>query len=351
MKQVSRERKSVLVIRLSSLGDVVISTVVPQILKDYFDVYFLTKKVFSDIIQDIPYIRILTLNNYSVRELARLIYRLRTISPDYIIDLQDKPITYMIRFLLDPLKRKTFVWDSQRIERRLSILSKDFSRIRPVFRRFSDVAFAVLERDGVSECPYDNPSYESLENRDNIKFLPKIFPPDEPQDKNLMSLSNYVVVAPESVWRTKMWNLSECKKLVRSLENKGVNVVLVGKNTYFNDVFDVGTRLFGKVSLRDLKYIVSKSLCVVSVDSAVSHIASALGVPVVSVFTSSDPRMGFYPINSKVTIKKNVRCRPCSLHGKNYCPSGHWLCTYVPYQEVEEAVMEIIEKRLDGKLI
>lgn len=349
MRQISGKRKKVLVIRLSSLGDVVISTVVPRILKDYFDVYFLTKKIFSDIVQDIPYIKVLTLRNYSVWELVRLIYRLTIISPDYIIDLQDKPITSMIRFLLDPLRSKTFVWDSQRIERRLSILSKDFSRIRPVFKRFSDVAFNVLEREGVLADLSYNPKYESLE--DNLRFLPQIFPPDEPQNKNLLSLSDYVVVAPESAWRTKMWNIFECKKLVRSLESKGINVVLVGKNTYLNDVFDVGVKLFGKVSLRDLKYILSKSLCVVSVDSAISHIASALGVKVISVFTSSDPRMGFYPINSKVIMKNNVRCRPCSLHGKNYCPSGHWLCTYVPHQEVEKAVLEIIQESINIKSV
>ncbi len=324
-------RKKVLIIRLSSLGDVVLSTSVPRVLKDKFDIYFLTKKEFSQILEDIPYINILSFNGTS--DLLRLIKTIRNINPDYILDLQGKILTFIIRKTFDPSGKKTFIWDSQRFERRKAIFLKNFSSVKHMIFRFLEPAILILEKEGIRL---------NINSQEDI--LPKIFPPQRPEKDDIIRLVNTVVVAPESRWKTKTWNFSECNKFIEYLERNGFNVVVVGKDSKNSEIFSGSVKLFGNISLRDLKYIVSKALCVVSVDSAISHISSALRVPTISVFTSSDPQMGFYPTGSRVVMRENLRCRPCSLHGRDKCPAGHWLCTFVDHRKVSEIFFEVLRK-------
>lgn len=323
--------KKVLVIRLSSLGDVVISTAVPYLLKDYFDIFFLTKKDYSDILEGIDYINLLRLESSSLRDVLKTASYIKSnIKPDYIIDLQDKISTILIRKFLDPKGEKTFVWNSQRFKRRKTVISKEFSGITHTVSRFLETAYRLLEREGINFKP------------ENV--LPQLVPPLRPDNLELLNLSDFVLIAPEAKRKTRMWNLFECRKLVDSLEKKGIKAVLVGKDRNLERFFENGTKFFGNISLKDLTYLVSKSVCVVSLDSAVSHIASALRVPTVVIFTSSHPEMGFYPLGAKVVMKENIRCRPCSVYGKDTCPAGHWLCTFVPYNEVEKKVIEILRE-------
>lgn len=339
-------RKKVLIIRLSSLGDVVLATVAPQILQDRFELFFLTKKEFSQILEDTPHLNLITLKSSSISDIIKTALLIRKMNIDYILDLQDKISTFIIRKILDPSGRKTIVWDSQRIERRLTIISGDFSRIKHTVERFSEAAFNVLKRENLSSqlsSKREDKAGGRFFHNYSSPVVPKIFPPPEPEMSEIRNISNYVVIAPEASKKTRMWNLQECNKLVESLERKGIKTVLVGKDPTLERFFFGGIKLFGKTSIRDLKYLISKASCVVALDSAVSHMASALNVPVVAVFTSSSPYMGFYPINSKVVMRENVRCRPCSIYGKNVCISSHWLCTYVPYQKVENEVLKFIQ--------
>lgn len=326
-------RKKILIIRLSSLGDVVISTSVPRVLKDKFEIYFLTKDEFSQALEGIQYINILTINKKA--QIWELIRTIRTINPDYIIDLQSKILTFIIRKSVDPLGKKTFVWDSQRFERRKAMLLKDFSQINHMILRFLEPAFLILDKEGLK-----------MNIKSSEDIFPKIFAPPEPENKDLINLPKpFVVIAPEAKWKTKMWNLSECNKFVNYLAKSEFNIVIVGQNPKTADFFSEGIKLFGKLSLRDLKYIVSQSSCVVSLDSAISHIASALEIPTICIFTSSEPSMGFYPPKSKIVKRENIRCRPCSLHGRNNCPAGHWLCTFVEYKKVKDVFFEIINNQ------
>jgi len=65
----------------------------------------------------------------------------------------------------------------------------------------------------------------------------------------------------------------------------------------------------------------------VSPDSGPAHLASALGVPLVVVFTSTHPRLGFWPEDMKATVTSGeLECRPCHRHGGDRCPRGDWEC-------------------------
>jgi len=79
----------------------------------------------------------------------------------------------------------------------------------------------------------------------------------------------------------------------------------------------------------------------VSPDSGPAHIASALGVPVLVVFTSTSPALGFWPHNFEGSFMvDHVSCRPCHRHGGTKCPSGNQRCRrlIVPREVFQEAM-------------
>lgn len=324
-------RKKVIVIRLSSLGDVVLSTSVIEILEKKFDVFFATKKYYQHILKNDPRIKgILTAEDSSLKELIKLARKIKEMKPDAILDLHDKISTKLLRLMVDPFQKITFVWDSQRIERNKALLKKDFRNVRPVIVRFSEIA---------SKLAGENPSQNHA--------LPKIFPPPHPKSQKLKKFiqesqerrKNIICVAPESRWKTKMWNLTECDKLINSLEKSNFSVAVVGTKKEIEKYFSGGEKFFGELDIEDIVYLISKSHTVVSVDSGIAHIAYALQKRLIVIFTSTKPEMGFFTRDyGKFVEYGNLRCRPCSLIGKDHCPQRHHLCSLIHYQKVEREI-------------
>jgi heptosyltransferase-2 len=57
------------------------------------------------------------------------------------------------------------------------------------------------------------------------------------------------------------------------------------------------------------------------------HIAGACGTPVVAIFGSTVPALGYAPVGSPARIvEKNLPCRPCGPHGYRRCPLDHFHC-------------------------
>ena len=64
-------------------------------------------------------------------------------------------------------------------------------------------------------------------------------------------------------------------------------------------------------------------------DSAPLHIASAMNAPVTAVYCSTVTWFGYGPLSDKRFIVEKTEplyCRPCTLHGKKYCPEKHFKC-------------------------
>ncbi len=66
---------------------------------------------------------------------------------------------------------------------------------------------------------------------------------------------------------------------------------------------------------------------VVSPDSGPAHVARALGVKTMVVFTSTSPELGFWRHSPGETFMvPGVPCRPCHRHGGRRCPPGTEAC-------------------------
>ena len=172
-------------------------------------------------------------------------------------------------------------------------------------------------------------------------FSPKIFISDDDkgQARELLgsrgiTLSEFVVIAPGSIWDTKRWRgYAELIDLIG--RRSGYRTVMLGssgdhqlceaiKNKAASNVIN----LAGQTDLPVSAAIMEMALLVIANDSAPAHIAAAIGTPVVAIFGPTSTKFGFTPYTSRSAIVENrhLYCRPCSLHGPRKCPEKHFRC-------------------------
>jgi len=71
----------------------------------------------------------------------------------------------------------------------------------------------------------------------------------------------------------------------------------------------------------------ARSRAVLANDSGLLHLAAAVGRPVVAVFASTHPGLGFAPAGEGHRVfVRDLSCQPCTLHGRERCPWGHHRC-------------------------
>ncbi|MCS6895793.1 MAG: glycosyltransferase family 9 protein [Bacteroidia bacterium] len=158
---------------------------------------------------------------------------------------------------------------------------------------------------------------------------PWLFPPD-----STMLNETYIIVSPTSRWQTKEAPFEYWANFLKTVPSS-VKVYLTGleqDRARLDSLIAYHPRvenLAGLLSLRELSSLVKGARQVYAVDSALTHIASALGVPTTTVFCSTVPEFGFGPLSPNshiVQAEEELPCRPCGIHGKSACPKGHFRC-------------------------
>ena len=146
-----------------------------------------------------------------------------------------------------------------------------------------------------------------------------------------------VAIAPGSVWGTKRWpEAAFAAILQRFLDRPDLMVVLLGSAAEEALVARVAKavpqqprllNLAGKTTFDDLKGIYPRLSLLLANDSSPIHMASAYGVTTVALFGATVPAMGFGPLAPGSTqLGVDLACRPCSDHGPQECPLGHFKC-------------------------
>ncbi|MEP6583783.1 MAG: glycosyltransferase family 9 protein, partial [Ginsengibacter sp.] len=146
----------------------------------------------------------------------------------------------------------------------------------------------------------------------------------------------YVCMMPASVWFTKQYPQDKWVELIDNFPAE-YDIYLLGgredetlcvqiKGMTSNKKVEV---LAGKLSFLSSAALMKNAVMNYTNDSAPLHFASAVDAPVTSIFCSTIPGFGFYPLSSKsivVETKEILACKPCSLHGLKACPLGHFKC-------------------------
>lgn len=143
-----------------------------------------------------------------------------------------------------------------------------------------------------------------------------------------------VALAPGSVWATKRWPYYPA--LAARLTAAGAPVVVVGSGADRELAAAIvaacppGRALdaTGRLALLASAELLGRCATLVTNDSAPQHLASAMGVPTLTIFGPTVPEFGFGPLapGSRTAGHPGLACRPCDAHGPQRCPLTHWRC-------------------------
>jgi heptosyltransferase-2 len=147
--------------------------------------------------------------------------------------------------------------------------------------------------------------------------------------------ASFLLLGVGARWRTKRWPLRHFLALAeaaeRSLGFASRFALAPGdaelRSELLQALAPARHEAIAELPLRALAALASRSVAIVSNDSAVLHLGPALGVPAVGVFGSTVPEFGFAkqgPRDAAAGVP--LPCRPCDVHGKDRCPLGHHRC-------------------------
>jgi len=320
----------VLIVRLSSLGDVIlISSVLSPLKKAGIEVDLLTYAPFGELFKDddrvsqvIEVTKERFKNLSAIRELAGELS-----GYSFVFDLH---ATLKTRLLTKFLPFQVYTYRKHSLLRRLMTV---FKPLKSKWLFVPELYAQPFREIGVK---IENPRPELL-----------VFEEEKKKVKKLLPDSPFVVVAPGARWETKRYPVERFLQVALTLKGYGLEVVVVGGKgeeeigKFLKKEAGV-TELCGKLSLRESLAVISLSLGVISNDSAVLHMGRAVKVPVLAIFGPTHPAFGFAPFEDEGTvITKNLPCSPCSVHGKTRCKRR--LCFDIPPEEIAMKFLSLLE--------
>lgn len=189
-----------------------------------------------------------------------------------------------------------------------------------------------------------DPSPELFPSSEDFSYARKLL-----LDFGMGEEDRIVGIAPGSVWATKRWLPERFAEVSQLLMRKaGAKVVFLGSEDDQNLCESIASLmtdkpviLAGKTDILQSAATISFCKVVLSNDSAPVHLASAMRRPVVAIFGSTIPELGFAPYGENhLIIEKKMECRPCGIHGRGKCPQKHFRCMReITTEEVFQAVL------------
>ncbi len=155
------------------------------------------------------------------------------------------------------------------------------------------------------------------------------------RDAGVRPFDKLVGINAGSVWATKRW-LPEGFAAVadRLIREASAKVVFIGGPKDADTMSQILSLMkekpinwVGETTLKELIAVIGRCQTFLTNDSGPLHIAVAARVPTVALFGPTTKELGFFPYGpGHVVLEKDLPCRPCSLHGQDRCPLGHFKC-------------------------
>jgi ADP-heptose:LPS heptosyltransferase len=313
-----------LIIRFSSIGDIVLTTPVIRCLKKQVpnaEIHYLTKKSFAKIFEANPYIDKV---HYLENNLDLIISTLKKENFDCVIDLHNNLRTLKVK---RALKKKSSSFNKLNIEKWLLTALKinSLPAVHIVDRYMQTIENFGVKNDG-GGLDYFIPEADRVKESDI---------PTSHQ-------AGYIGLVIGAAHNTKKYPLHKLQAFCSALDHPVI--VIGGKEDVENgrllsaiDPIKIYNAC-GKFNLNESADLVRRAKLIVSNDTGFMHIAAALKRPVISLWGNTVPAFGMYPyygdnyLSHKKELPydilevKNLKCRPCSKIGYDKCPRGHFKC-------------------------
>ncbi len=319
-----RSPTKILIIRLSSIGDILLATPFLRQARIKFPdavIDFVIKDRFIDLVQYNPHVnRIFSVNEKEgLSGLLELRKLLIANNYDYVFDLHNN---FRSRILTFGMKARISRIHKDKLKRALLVYTKInlYKQVTPIPLRYLKVG----ENAGIAD---DFNGLEIFWKNHIEEGLSLVV------DKRLLR-KPFVALAPGAGFKTKQWPLEYFRELIETIEKKHrLPIVILGSKAEEErfkllEISDAVHNLAGKLTLLESAIILSKAKVLISNDSGLMHMATAVKVPVLAIFGSTVKEFGFFPFRaqSKVIENQALWCRPCSHIGRNHCPLIHFKC-------------------------
>jgi heptosyltransferase II len=312
------KKRQALVIRLSSLGDVVLSTSVLEPLSQAgFEVSFVTKEAFAPLLDAHPAVReIFSFHKKNGERAGRedffAWYEARQF--DFVLDLQDSWRTRWWRRRLR-FRAPVHVARKERVREWL-ILWARLGRWFSFGRGGRAKKFRRLAVDALAQRKIFAPSTGPLTRL-------KVTEEERAAARKLVPAGDFAVILPGSAWPGKQWPyFAELSSVI----SRKIPVVALGAEK--DEACDALVKLAppgsvslrGKTSLRQSMAVLAEARWIIGNDTGMVHVAEALGKDVAMIEGPTHPYLGFSPHRERsVVLGLDLLCRPCSKSGK-FCP-------------------------------
>jgi len=337
----------ILIIKLSSLGDVILATASLRAIREKFpnaQIHCLVGKSSSEILQHCPYIDNLIIYDPDNKDkdfsgLYRLAQKLRKTKYDKIIDFQNNTRSHFLASLSFP--QESYGYDNGKLGFLLTRkIRDDQSSLPPVEHQFEILKMLDIDYDEKATLEL----WPSSQDEDYAQSL---------LDSEWLGNKKQIVglnIAASQRWKTKNWPLTHIAEFCEMCSKKNWRVIVTG----LESDKEMGRELLhltkskpaifiGKTDMHQLAALVKRCRVFISPDSAPMHVAAAVGTPFVGLFGPTDPQRHLPPAKDLVVFKKELSCSPCySSHCK--------ILTHACMRQITpQAVVGAIEKFMELK--
>jgi len=307
-----------LIIRFSSIGDIVLTTPVIRCLKKQVpdaEVHYVTKTQYAAILENNPYIDKL----HVLSDLKATIKKLKSEQFDYLIDLHHNLRTWKIKTSM------------------FNVLSYSFNKLNIEKWLLTNFKINLLPKKHIVDRYMETVSYLGVRN--DGQGLDYFVP-----EKDIVPLSHlpashlhgFIAMAIGAAHNTKKLPAHKLKQLCSLIDHPiillgGKEDVALATEIVLTDPIKIYNAC-GKFNLNESADLVRKSKLLITHDTGLMHIAAALRKPTISVWGNTVPQFGMYAYYGNYEIQhtkfeiRNLPCRPCSKIGYNKCPLKHFKC-------------------------
>jgi heptosyltransferase-2 len=314
----------ILVIRFSSLGDIVLLTPIFRELKNLFPqatLDFLSSTTFATVCGNNPHIdHLITLERKTKGALREMVTKIKNKKYDLVFDahqsLRSRLFLALVYGWFSSDQHKIYRIDKRSWQRNLLLFFK-INRLKKylsqreaycqLLREFADLKTIDTSTE-IYPCEADKRKVEGIITEK--KWNPELM----------------IAIGAGASFKGKCWPEKNYLELIEKLQKQNYKIVLLGTKSdsepfwLYQNCTIKPLNLAGKLNFLESAEILRHCKLVVTNDSAIGHLAEAVGTPSLSIFGPTTKEFGYAPfLPPSKLIEINLDCRPCSRNGKGKC--------------------------------
>jgi len=332
-----KNKEKVLVIRFSSIGDIVLTTSFLNSVKksdENVEIHYLTLDKFSSMLELQPDIdRLIILNSNSpAKDLFKMNKYVQSSKYSRIYDLhgsiRSRIITFGLNKITTRVKKPRFL-RFMLFQFHINMFPKNYSSITMYHQCLQDYNLLEIPRTNLRVSNQEKLTAQSILENLGIK-------------------TDFIVLVPGAAWPQKQWQVDKYNHVINKIIDKtDKKIIMLGSkdDMICKSISNVNTNVIdfsGKTNLREAMAIISNSHTVFGSDTGLLHIAESLGKKISMILGPTSKETGGGVSNTdSINIESDIWCRPCSQNGKSECYRSIQYCMDgIPINKVVKSVVE-----------